>query len=298
VVALDLRSEDGELPGWHPGAHIDLVLRPDLIRQYSLCGDPAERDRYQTAVLYESQGRGGSRYIHESLHPGDPVRIRGPRNHFELAPSPNYLFIGGGIGITPLRPMMAHAEAAGANWLLAYGGRTRASMAFRDELVAGYGDRVTIWPQDEAGLLDLPGLLGAPAAETLVYCCGPEPLLAAVEQQCTSAGWPRGSVRVERFAPKDLGEPVSTDAFEVELARSGSTVVVPAGRSILECVQDAGVYVQCSCQEGTCGTCETPVLDGIVDHRDSVLSDDERDAHNTMMICCSRAVTPRLVLDL
>ncbi|HEY3717343.1 MAG TPA: PDR/VanB family oxidoreductase [Jatrophihabitantaceae bacterium] len=297
VLALDLRADDGgHLPAWRPGAHIDLVLGPDLIRQYSLCGQPEQRDRYLTAVLLEVNGRGGSRHIHEALAPGCTVVARGPRNHFELLPARRYLFIAGGIGVTPLRPMIAAAEAAGAQWQLVYGGRSRASMAFCDDLVASYGDRVSICPQDEVGLLDLPGLLGEPRPDTLVYCCGPEGLLGAVEQQC--ATWPSGSLRVERFAPKVIDAPVSTEAFEVELARSGQTVVVPPGRSILECVLEVGVDVPCSCQEGTCGSCETPVLDGVVDHRDSVLSDAERDAHNTMMVCCSRAVSPRLVLNL
>jgi ferredoxin len=168
-------------------------------------------------------------------------------------------------------------------------------MAFLDEL-AQYGDRVSVRPQDETGLLDLDGLLGTPRADTLVYCCGPEPLLAAVEQRC--AGWPRGALHVERFAPRPQAEPARAEAFEVELAQSELTLSVPPDRSILSVVEEAGVGLLSSCAEGTCGTCETAVLAGVPDHRDSVLSEEEREANDCMMICVSRARTDRLVLDL
>ena len=168
-------------------------------------------------------------------------------------------------------------------------------MAFLDEL-ARYGDRVTVRPQDETGLLDLDTLLGTPQDGTLVYCCGPEPLLAAVEQRCGT--WPRRALHVERFAAKPLAVPARTGAFEVVLARSELTLTVPPDRSILDVVEEAGVGALSSCAEGTCGTCETPVLEGEPDHRDSVLDEDERDAATCMMICVSRSRSPRLVLDL
>jgi ferredoxin-NADP reductase len=295
VVVLELREAgDRPLPAWEPGAHVDLLL-PDGPRQYSLCGNPADRHVWRIAVLEEVHGRGGSRYVHEWLHPGMPVRVRGPRNHFPLLAAPEYLFVAGGIGITPILPMIAAAEAAGARWDLVYGGRRRSSMAFLDEL-ARYGDRVTVAPQDETGLLDLDGLLGVPREGTLVYCCGPEPLLAAVEER--SAHWPSGALRVERFTAKPLAEPVLTGSFDVELALSGMTLTIPPDRSILEVVEEAGVPVMSSCSEGTCGTCETPVLDGEVDHRDSVLTADEQAAGDCMMICVSRARCARLVVQL
>ena len=297
VVRLTLRHPEGEpLPPWEPGAHLDLLLRPDLVRQYSLCGDPGDRSVLQVAVLREMAGRGGSQFVHDELSDGDRIRIRGPRNHFGLVEAPRYLFIAGGIGITPIVPMIAAADAAGADWRLVYGGRTRSSMAFREELSQKYGDRVTVWPQDEAGHLDLPGLLGVPQAGTTVYCCGPEPLLAAVEQRCQA--WPPGTLHFERFSPKQGADAGVRTEFDVELVQSGLTLTVPAGKSILEVVEDAGVPVLSSCQEGTCGTCETPVLEGAVDHRDSVLTDDEQAANDTMMICVSRACSRRLVLDL
>lgn len=297
VVLLTLHDPSGaDLPVWTPGSHVDLVLGDGLVRQYSLCGDPADRTSFRVGVLREPQSRGGSAYVHDHLVAGAPVHVRGPRNNFPLQPSPRYLFLAGGIGVTPLVPMLAAAQAAGAQWRLVYGGRSRASMALRDELVERYGDRVLLCPQDETGLLDLPALLDEPAEQTLVYCCGPEPLLSAVEQRC--APWPSGSLHVERFSPKEQGEPVLAGSFEVELATTGRTITVTPEQSILQAVEAVGVTVLSSCQEGTCGTCETPLLAGEADHRDSLLTDEERQANDTIFICVSRSVCPRLVLEL
>ncbi|MBC9724323.1 PDR/VanB family oxidoreductase [Streptomyces sp. TRM68367] len=293
VRALTLRHPLGEeLPAWEPGAHIDVVLGPDLERQYSLCGDPADRSAWRIAVLREPDGRGGSAHVHDHLGEGDKVRVRGPRNHFRLEPAPRYRFVAGGIGITPVLPMLAAAEAAGAEWTLLYGGRTRTSMAFTEEL-GRYGDRVTIAPQDERGLLDLASVLDRPPDGTLVYCCGPGPLLDAVEERC-----PAGILHVERFQPKERQQTGDDTEFEVELAQSGKTLTVPADVSVLDAVRGAGVEVLYSCTEGTCGTCETDVLEGEPDHRDSVLTDEERAAGETMLICVSRCRGKRLVLDL
>ncbi|MFE6622633.1 PDR/VanB family oxidoreductase [Streptomyces sp. NPDC057740] len=293
VLALTLRHPLGEpLPGWEPGAHVDVVLGPALERQYSLCGDPADRDTWRIAVLREPEGRGGSAHVHEQLGQGDKVRVRGPRNHFALRPAPRYRFIAGGIGITPILPMLAAAEAAGAEWSLLYGGRSRGSMAFTEELSRYGDDRVTVAPQDETGLLDLAPVLDDVPEGTLVYCCGPGPLLDAVEARC-----PAGLLHVERFAPKEQEGGENTE-FEVELAQSGRTVSVPADVSVLDAVRAAGVEVLFSCTEGTCGTCETDVLDGTPDHRDSVLTAEEQESGETMMICVSRCRGKRLVLDL
>jgi ferredoxin-NADP reductase len=232
---------------------------------------------------------------------GDELDVRGPRNNFELAPASRYVFIAGGIGITPILPMAAAAEEAGAEWEFHYGGRTRTSMAFLAALDAleaatGHGLRVTLHPQDEVGLLDLDRILGTPQPDTKIYCCGPEPLLKAVEERC--AGWPPGALHVERFSPKEQGERVLSGDFEVELTVSGMTLTVPPDKSVLEVVEEAGVPVLSSCQEGTCGTCETPVLEGEVDHRDSLLTPEEQAANDTMFICVSRAACPKLVLEL
>jgi ferredoxin-NADP reductase len=292
VLALTLRHPLGEpLPAWEPGAHVDVLLGPGLERQYSLCGDPADRSAWRIAVLREPAGRGGSAHVHEQLGADAKVRVRGPRNNFRLEPAPRYRFVAGGIGITPILPMLAAAEAAGAEWTLLYGGRTRGSMAFGGEL-GRYGDRVTFAPEDETGLLDLPSVLDDVPEGTLVYCCGPGPLLDAVEARC-----PSGVLRVERFQPKEQ-ETGDNTAFEVELARSGRKLTVAPDVSVLDAVRAAGVEVLYSCTEGTCGTCETDVLDGEPDHRDSVLTDDERATGETMLICVSRCRGGRLVLDL
>jgi ferredoxin-NADP reductase len=297
VVALTLVDPDGDtLPPWTPGAHVDLILGPDLVRQYSLCSSPSDSRTIRVGILKSPDSRGGSIFIHEKLTPGSTVRVRGPRNHFPLVGAPRYLFIAGGIGITPMLPMMAEASAAGADWRLVYGGRSRESMGFVDEL-AEYGDRVTLVPQDEAGLPDLDALLGTPQPDTLVYCCGPEPLLQAVEQRC--ATWPPGALHFERFAAKKIeGDGAEDRPFELLLARSGITVTVPADKTTLEVVQEAGISVLASCQEGICGTCEQIVVEGEVDHRDSILDDDEREANETMMICVSRSRSESLTLDL
>ncbi|HWC82897.1 MAG TPA: PDR/VanB family oxidoreductase [Pseudonocardiaceae bacterium] len=297
VVTLTLRDPAGAaLPDWQPGAHLDLVLGPDLVRQYSLCGDPAVRDELRVAVLREPDGRGGSAFVHEKLAEGQRVRIRGPRNHFRLTEAPRYLFIAGGIGITPIVPMLAAVQARGADWRLLYGGRTRDSMAFRAELAQRYGERIEVAPQDETGLLDLDTALGRPDADTAIYCCGPEPLLAAV--QARAADWPAGALHVERFTPKPDADAGPRGSFEVRLAASGRTLEVPEDQSILSVLEQAGVPVLSSCQEGTCGTCETTVLEGVPDHRDSVLTEAEQAVGDAMMICVSRSRTPLLILDL
>ncbi len=294
VVAIDLVSPDGgELPSWTPGAHVDLLLGDDLVRQYSLSSDPADRTRWRIAVLLTPDSRGGSKRVHE-LRAGDPVRVRGPRNHFVLAAAPAYEFVAGGIGITPILPMIAEAEASGARWRLHYGGRTRTSMAFVDEL-ARYGDKVTLVPQDELGHLDLATILGAPSPETLVYCCGPTPLLDAVESTCST--WPSGALHLERFTAQEV-DTSGDQPFTVVFQRSGIEAVVPADRSIFAVARDHDVTVLGSCLEGICGTCETEVLEGDVDHRDSVLDDDEKESNEVMMICVSRCRGSRLVLDL
>ena len=298
VLSIELVDPEGyELPPWEPGAHLDVQLAAGLSRQYSLSGDPRDRRRYRIAVLREPAGRGGSAYVHDVLRPGHLVGCTGPRNHFRLEPAPAYLFIAGGIGITPILPMVARVEAEGARWSLVYGGRTASSMAFAEELAAR-GDRVTLHPQDAHGLLDLDALLGTPQADTLVYCCGPEPLLRAVEERM--AAWPVDSLHLERFAAPEqpARDPAGEHAVEVVLAESGHTLMVGPETSILQALLDAGIDHDHDCTEGICGTCETKVIDGEVDHRDYVLTQREKDAGDCMMVCVSRACGKRLVLGL
>lgn len=295
VVVLDLvAAHGGRLPAWRPGAHIDLLLPTGVERQYSLCG-ALDAGAWRIAVRRAEAGRGGSAYVHNALETGTSLRARGPVSHFEFRPGVPALFIAGGIGITPILPMIESAEASGTPWRLVYAGRTRASMAFADDLERRHPGKVEFRVGAEGSRLDPGRLLEVPEAGTVVYCCGPAGLMDAVEAAMRT--WPRGSLQVERFAPKTF--PVQVDvAFEVEFALSGEILPVPPGRSILDVAEDAGVLVLSSCREGTCGTCETTILDGTAEHRDSILSEDEQAADRTMMICVSRSRGGKLVLDL
>ena len=302
VVALRLgRADGGPLPAWTPGAHIDLVLPDGLVRQYSLCGPVSADDHWQVAVLREPRSRGGSDQVHQLLNPGTAVTVRGPRNNFALGDAKDYLFIAGGIGITPILPMIRQVAQSDAAWTLLYGGRDSQSMAFVSELRAieaasrGPG-RLVVWPQDRLGLLPLAEHLDVPVTDRLVYCCGPPPLIEAVER--ATENLPADALRTERFAPISTENQLPAEAFEVELALAGRVVAVRPDQSILEALQEAGVSVLSSCQEGTCGTCETGVLDGAPDHRDSVLTASDRAAGDVMMICVSRSFGPRLVLEI
>ncbi|MGZ4451517.1 MAG: PDR/VanB family oxidoreductase [Nocardioides sp.] len=301
VAELRLESPDGSaLPAWEPGAHIDLVLPGGLERQYSLCTPPMPRDpapsagSWTVAVLREPAGRGGSAYVHSALPVGAAVAARVPRQHFSFdADAAGALFIAGGIGITPLLSMIAAADAAGMPWTLAYAGRRRESMAYLTQLEQRYGSRVQAYPATERRL-DLAAALAAAREERrTVHCCGPTRMIDAVA--ALSEGAPVGSVRFERFVPK-AAEPHEEVGFEVEVG--GQVLAVPPDRSILEVCEAAGMLVLSSCREGTCGTCETPLLEGRADHRDSVLTPAEQAEDRTMMICVSRALSPRLVLDL
>lgn len=298
VVSLRLERQDGgTVDRWTPGAHLDLHLNRGTIRQYSLCGDPDDKTGYRVAILHEVTGRGGSRHVHETLRPGDSLSVSVPRNNFELLPSPRYVFIAGGIGITPILAMIGEAERMGADWELHYGGRARSSMAFLDEL-SPYGDRVHVVTEEADGILDLAGILGTARAETLVYACGPEGLLGAVEGYAGS--WPDGAIRLERFKAKEI--PADTLAGDrpvrVICERSGISATVAPDRTILDTLEESGVDVPNSCREGICGTCETRVLAGTPDHRDSLLSSSEQESGTTIMICVSRARSDELVLDL
>ncbi|MEH3076755.1 MAG: PDR/VanB family oxidoreductase [Quadrisphaera sp.] len=305
VVALTLVDPGGgRLPDWTPGSHIDLLLPTGEARQYSLCGDRWDARSYRVAVRREdlrSGGRGGSSWVHDVLAVGDLVEVGGPRNHFRLHPAEDYLFIAGGIGITPLLPMVEAARRLGARWRLVCAGRTRASMPFLDELAEladstaeqDDGERLVVVARDERERLDLESLLGGLDARTRVYACGPAPLLDAVARHC-----PPGQLRTERFSAAEPPTPVRDAPFTVVLQRSGAQVEVARDVSVLEAVRSAGAAVLSSCREGTCGTCETGVLGGVPDHRDSVLDEAARERGDCMLVCVSRSCSDRLVLDL
>lgn len=293
VVVLELAPAEGRrLPGWRAGAHIDVLMPGDLSRQYSLVGDPAAPS-WRIAVLRERESRGGSDWMH-GLDVGDAVTVTAPRSHFTLgAGETPVLFVAGGVGITPISAMAFAAAAAGRDYQLHYAGRD-GHMALVDELRELHGARLHLHLSGSDSRLDLAGLVAAnPGAE--LYCCGPGRLLDAAEAAATSAGIP---FHAERFEAVPLTEPVWPGPFEVELQFSGLTLEVPPDRSILEVAEENGVAVPSSCLEGTCGTCETPVVEGEVDHRDSILTAQERARMDTMFICVSRAACPRLVLEL
>jgi ferredoxin-NADP reductase len=297
VLSIELGSADGRtLPAWTPGAHIDVMLPNGLIRQYSLCGDPRRGDVWKIGVLREPSSRGGSSFIHDNLRPGSPASAAGPRNNFGLVEADRYLFIAGGIGITPLLPMIRQVAGEGKSWTLLYGGRTRHSMAFLDEIADYGGGDAHICPQDEFGLLDLQRFLGQHQSGTAVYCCGPGPLIDAVEAKCRV--WPRGALHRERFAPSAKTAGREKGSFEVELARSGRRIVIPPYRSLLDMLEENGCKVTNSCRAGICGTCLIKVLAGIPEHNDDVLSIEEQESGEVILACVSRSKTDLLVLDL
>lgn len=301
VVLVHFGHPDGaELPAWEPGAHLELVLPSTLIRHYSLCGDPADANSYTVAVLRVEDGRGGSREIHDGDLTGAVLTVRGPRNHFRLVDAPSYLLLAGGIGVTPIAAMARRLADVGADWRLVYGGRRRTAMAFQAELSAIGGERVSVVPQDEQGIPDFATLIEDAPSGTAIYCCGPEAMIRHVEEIWAARG-AGTSLHIERFAPSGKApevDPAGDRAFEIELKRRGVVLTVPADRSALDVVREVVINHPYSCHEGECGSCEVAVLGGLVDHRDEVLSDDERAANECMMLCVSRALSDRLVIDL
>ncbi|ATY13754.1 oxidoreductase [Amycolatopsis sp. AA4] len=295
VVSLDLAATTGKpLPSWEPGAHLDLVLPNGVERQYSLCGPPGERSYYRIGVRRERASRGGSEYVHAFLRPGQRIAIKGPRNNFAFRPAASYVFVAGGIGITPILPMVRAAQAQGADWQLHFGGRTSASMPFLGEL-RGYGERVHCRPSDTVGRISLAALEKPVAAGAKVYACGPASLLSDLDT--AAENWPAETLRLERFkAPS--APPAENKPIEVECAASKKTVSVAADESIVNALEKAGIRTVTSCRSGLCGSCETKVLGGIPDHRDGILSSSEQEAGDRMFVCVSRARTSRLVLDL
>jgi vanillate O-demethylase ferredoxin subunit len=291
LVAADRRP----LAPFTPGAHIDVHAPNGLVRQYSLCGDVRDAERYTIAVKREAAGRGGSRSMHDDVEEGSALGVVDPRNHFPLAADAGHsLFIAGGIGITPIRAMLRSLSAEGRSWELHYCARSQSHAAFYPELDALPGGRVTPW-FSEAPLLDVASLLDEVRDGTHVYCCGPSGLMAAVKE--ASAHWPQGRVHFEWFAAP--AQPAKrNESFEVELRNTGTVIEVADNRTIVQALREHGVDVPTSCEDGVCGTCETRVLEGECEHRDLLLTDEERAANQSMMICVSRAKSRRLVLDL
>lgn len=302
IVSLDLARLDGEpFPEWEPGSHIDLFLGEDeqgepLCRQYSLWGAVEDRSVWRIGVLKDLKSRGGSVRVHENLLEGYELTVRGPRNHFPLEPADSYVFFAGGIGITPILPMVRAVEQAGLPWTLYYMARSRQRLALLDEIGRLPADKVVLHCDEESGLIDLAGITSTLGPADHVYACGPGPLLDVLEKMAAEAD--RWTFHCERFAATPPAAGAEDRPFEVVLAKSGRTLQVPAGVSCLKVLREAGTDVDWSCSEGVCGTCETEVLEGEPDHRDAVLTQAEREANETMMPCVSRARGPRIVLNL
>lgn len=296
VVSLRLAAADGrELPAWEPGAHIDLQLPSGLVRQYSLCGVPSDRHHFDVAVRLEVESRGGSQEVHNSGLIGRTLEVSAIRNHFRLKDASQYLFIAGGIGITPLLPMMRELAPTGSPWSLVYCGHGRATMPFLPQL-ADLGGDVRIVDTAVEGRADLESLVAGLPSGAVVYCCGPNSLLDAVSEVCDRLGVDYES---EHFGAGTVSvDDASSDEVELELRRSGLTITAAADVTLLEAMRSAGVEIESDCEDGYCGTCETTVLDGVPDHRDVILSKTERATGRTFFPCVSRACSNRLVLDL
>ena len=302
IVTFELDSPDGgPLPAFTAGAHIDVHVPGGLVRQYSLANDPAEGHRYVIGVLREAQSRGGSAAMHDAVAVGDLLRISAPRNHFALdGRARRTLLFAGGIGVTPLLAMAETLQRLGAEFEMHYCSRSLARTAFATRIRAsGFARRVHMHFDDGPAhqRLDPGSALGTVCANTHIYVCGPGGFMDYVLGAARSAGWPAGQLHCEYFAaqPQDVR---GNTAFTVRLARSGRRVDVPADVTVVRALADAGLAVPTSCEQGICGTCLTRIIEGLPDHRDTYLTDEERARNDQFLPCCSRARTPVLVLDL
>jgi vanillate O-demethylase ferredoxin subunit len=304
ICSFELARTDGQpLPPFSAGAHIDVHVGDGLVRQYSLCNPPHERQRYVIGVLRDAASRGGSRVLHDTVHEGGRLRISAPKNLFPLAEARRSVLLAGGIGVTPLLAMAESLAARGADFTLHYCSRSLERTAFRERLAqAAYADRVQFHydsgPAEQR--LDLAALLAAPDAQTHIYVCGPGGFISYVTETAKALGWPERQVHYEYFAAPaaPAAEEGGDQPFQVKLARSGATVTVPAGRSVTAVLAEHGVQIPVACEQGVCGTCVTRVLQGEPDHRDVYLTDEERAGEGLFTPCCSRAKGAQLVLDL
>ncbi|MFK4444244.1 vanillate O-demethylase ferredoxin subunit [Caballeronia udeis] len=301
ICAFDLASLDGTpMPAFTAGAHIDIHLQNGITRQYSLCNRPTDRDRYRIAVLQEANSRGGSIAMH-ALAEGGQLEISEPKNHFQLVEAATHsVLIAGGIGVTPILSMAEHLAAAGESFELHYCTRDPARAAFREQLTGGHFAKHLQLYFDSAGeayRADLGALVAMPEPGRHLYVCGPGGFIEAVLQAARTAGWGERNLHREYFAAAP--QPRRTDkAFQIKLAKNGRLVDVPDGETVVAALAKAGVEVPTSCEQGVCGTCLTRVLSGEPDHRDMYLTDDERAANDQFLPCCSRSISPVLVLDL
>lgn len=300
IISVELRpADDGVLfPSHEPGSHIDLHLGNGLVRNYSVLNPCSESGRYVVGVLKDRKSRGGSRYVHENLRVGQVLKISEPRNNFALDEAALHsVFLAGGIGITPMLCMLNRLLELGRPADLIYCSRSRQDAAFLQNLKAMTARGLNVsyhFDDEEGGPPDLHTWLSAYSPAAHFYACGPAPMLDAFQRECSNLSF--NQVHLERFAAPHAPQAAASD-FTVELRRSAKVIQVSAGQSILDAMLEGGLLPDHSCREGLCGACETKVLDGQVDHRDSILTAEERRANKSMMICVSRCSSQRLVLD-
>jgi len=301
IVSLELASIDGKpLPSFSAGAHIDVYIRDGLIRQYSLLNDSAEQHRYVIGVLRDPESRGGSIAVHDEIKQGDTIQISSPKNHFELVQAKRTLLFAGGIGVTPILCMARRLSHIGADFEMHYNSRTPERMAFRDAIgKSPFADKVHFHFDngDDSQKLDLAPLLANPQPDTHLYVCGPTGYIDFVVNTAKQAGWPSDHVHLEYFGAAEVDTSGDT-SFEVKIASTGQVFTIPADKPITQVLDDAGVFIPVSCEEGVCGTCLTRVLEGTPDHRDLYLTDAEHEANDQFTPCCSRSKSPMLVLDI
>ncbi len=301
IVSLELgRADGGSLPSFSAGSHIDVRIKPDLIRQYSLCNHPEERHRYLIAVLRDPASRGGSAAIHDEIQEGDLMEISEPKNHFMLMRARRSLLFAGGIGVTPILCMAERLAHTGDDFELHYCTRSSDRTAFRNRIAGSYfADQVYYHfdDGDDTQKLDLHELLDVPDNSTHMYICGPAGFLDYVCQTAQDCGWRSGNVHYEYFSapPADTS---NDSTFDVEIAGTGEIISIPPGRTVTNVLKQHGVDIGVACQRGVCGTCVTRVLEGIPEHRDHYLSTEEKAKNDQFTPCCSRSKTSLLVLDL
>lgn len=298
ISSFELVSLDGlPLPPFTAGAHIDVHVKPGLVRQYSLCNAPHETHRYVIGVLRDPASRGGSQAMHERIQADTTLQISAPKNHFPLLAAERSLLLAGGIGVTPLLAMAETLATRGADFALHYCTRSPARMAFRERLQsAPYAAQVHCHYDSETPL-DLAALLAGLERDTHIYFCGPSGFIKHVQSCAAAQGWPADQLHLEYFSA-EVAPAEGDQAFEVKLASSGACYTIPADRTVLQVLNEAGVFIPASCEQGVCGTCLTRVLDGVPEHRDLYLTEEEQAANDQFTPCCSRARSATLLLDL
>ncbi|GAB2785803.1 PDR/VanB family oxidoreductase [Halomonas shantousis] len=301
IYSYELADPHGRpLPAFSAGAHVDVRIKEGLVRQYSLCGHPQERDRYLIGVLREPASRGGSEAMHDEVHEGDLLQISAPKNHFPLEPAKRTLLFAGGIGVTPILCMAERLSHTDAQFEMHYCSRSRGRMAFVDRIEqSSYAEHAHLYHDDtpDAGKLDVAALVAEPDADTHIYVCGPSGFIDHVMATCKAQGWPSEQLHTEYFAGA-VQDTSDDESFEVKIASSGASFTVPKDKSVYEVLSENGIEIMVSCEQGVCGTCLTRVLEGEPDHRDLYLDDDEHAANDQFTPCCSRAKSKTLVLDL